>query len=67
MSITIYPENYYDDFNTPDANGLTPEDKNYLRISFAKKSTIKLILTTVKKYLTSKIKISSTHWRTNSG
>lgn len=34
MSITIYPENYYDDFNTPDANGLTPEDKNYLRILF---------------------------------
>ena len=31
--------------------------EKYLRISFAKKSTIKLILTSVKKYLTSKIKI----------
>lgn len=31
--------------------------ENYLRISFAKKSTIKLILTAVKKYLKSKIKI----------
>ena len=34
MAITIYPENYYDDYNTPDGNGLTPEDKNYLRILF---------------------------------
>jgi len=30
--------------------------ENYLRISFAKKSTIKLILNEVKKYLTSKTK-----------
>jgi hypothetical protein len=40
MAITIYPENYYDDYNTPDANGLTPEEKNYLRILFKPGQTV---------------------------
>jgi hypothetical protein len=34
MSITAYKEVYCDDVNTPDANGKTPLDKNYLRILF---------------------------------
>lgn len=34
MSITAYNETYHDDINTPDVNGKTPIDKNYLRVLF---------------------------------
>ena len=34
MAITAYNAKYNDDVNTPDINGLTPLDKNYLRVLF---------------------------------
>lgn len=34
MAITTYDTDYHDDFAEADANGLTPRDKNYLRILF---------------------------------
>lgn len=34
MAITSYFSKYYDDINVSDVNGLTPEQKNYLRILF---------------------------------
>ena len=34
MAITVNAEKYFDDFKSPDINGLTPEEKNYLRVLF---------------------------------
>lgn len=34
MAITTYNTDYFDDLNIPDSNGLTPLDKNYLRVLF---------------------------------
>lgn len=34
MAVTTYFNKYYDDLNISDTNGLTPQDKNYLRILF---------------------------------
>ena len=40
MAITAYTSNYYDDINTPDTAGLTPLDKNYLRVLFQPGRTV---------------------------
>ncbi len=40
MAITAYTSKYYDDINTPDTAGLTPLDKNYLRILFQPGRTV---------------------------
>lgn len=40
MAITAYTSDYHDDINTPDASGLTPLDKNYLRILFQPGRTV---------------------------
>jgi hypothetical protein len=40
MAITAYTSKYHDDINTPDSSGLTPLDKNYLRILFQPGRTV---------------------------
>jgi len=40
MAITAYTSKYYDDINTPDTSGLTPLDKNYLRVLFQPGRTV---------------------------
>ena len=40
MAITAYTPKYHDDINTPDNSGLTPLDKNYLRILFQPGRTV---------------------------
>lgn len=40
MAITAYTSKYHDDINTPDTSGLTPLDKNYLRILFQPGRTV---------------------------
>jgi hypothetical protein len=40
MAITAYTTKYYDDVNTPDTSGLTPLDKNYLRVLFQPGRTV---------------------------
>lgn len=40
MAITAYTTNYHDDVNTIDTSGLTPLEKNYLRILFQPGRTI---------------------------
>ena len=40
MAITAYTSKYFDDINTQDDAGLTPLDKNYLRILFQPGRTV---------------------------
>ena len=40
MAITAYTSKYFDDINAPDDAGLTPLDKNYLRILFQPGRTV---------------------------
>lgn len=40
MAITAYTSKYYDDINAPDTAGLTPLDKNYLRVLFQPGRTV---------------------------
>ena len=40
MAITAYTSKYFDDINTPDTSGLTPDDKNYLRVLFQPGRTV---------------------------